>query len=57
MVMSKDEEKEKKKQFLLSNVFNVSVIYSLEVPRHFVTQKLDIVQKSLWVSCHFETDA
>ena len=48
-------EKKKQNQFLLSNAFNVSVVYNVEVPRQFVTQKLDIVQKSLSISCYFDT--
>ena len=46
----KEKEKKRKKwnQFLLSNVFNASVVL-----KHFAVQRLDKVQKSLWVSCHF----
>ena len=36
----------RKDKFLLSNPFNTLVVYNFEVPRHFVTQRLDIVQNS-----------
>ena len=36
----------KKSEKLLSTAFNVSVVSNLEVPRHFATQRLDLVQTS-----------
>ena len=43
-------EDEKKNQFLLSNAFNV---YNMEV--NILLLRLDIFQKSLWISSHFDT--
>ena len=44
--------KKKQNQFLLSDAFNALVVYNLEILEHFVTQRLDIVQKSY----HFDTE-
>ena len=40
-------------QFLLSNTFSV---YTILVLKCFVTERLDMVQKSLWISSHFYTE-
>ena len=64
---NKKQNKTKKEQeikpifmVLWSNAFNASVIYNTEVLEHFVTrnytQRLVIVQNSLWISCHFGTE-
>ena len=48
-----------KNYFLLSNAFNASAVYNIELLEPFLVenyaQRLDIVQKPLWISCHFDT--
>ena len=47
--------KKKWNQFSLSYAFSTSVVYNFEVSRQFITKRLDIIQKPLWVSCYFDT--
>ena len=48
-------KKRNRTSILLSIAFNASVVYSLEVPRYFVTKRLDVVQKSFCISYYFDT--
>ena len=55
--MSEDEKKETE---IIFTEKCASVVYNLEVLKHFATEnyawKLDIVQKPLWISSHFGTE-
>ena len=59
LLKSKDGKIRERTIFLLSNAFNASAVYNIEVLEPFLVenyiQRLDIVQKSLWISCHFDT--
>ena len=46
------DEKKKQNQFLLSDDFNV---YNMEV-LNILLQRLDIIQKSSWISSYFDTE-
>ena len=41
------------KKSLLTGAFNASVVYDLKVQKHFVSQRLDIVQNFFLIYFHF----
>ena len=51
----KERKKKKKKKRNGSNFYWVMLFNASVVLKHFAVQRLNKVQKSLWVSCHFAT--